>query len=742
MDQTPVANPSWLRQNGVQLLLIAAVAALICRYFHPLDVLLAGFGLSFIIFLHELGHFAAAKLCGVHVKTFSIGFGPALPFCSFTYGETTYKVSVVPLGGFVSMVGEGDDSNDVAVDDPSSDEAHPAGKPDSDPRSLKNKPVWQRMIIISAGVIMNLLLAAALFVATYLHGVEEKPGVIARVEPGSAAWVAGVHPGAVIRRINDRANPWFDDIRPIVSSSGPGKPVSLALEYKGDVRDYEIEPVRREGGLFPTLGVLPPEGLTLRDLRRDPLPPVEPGSAAANAVGSDGKGFLPGDRVVAMTDPVSGELTPIRPDFDGLPGEFFDYDARLRRLVDKPVEFRVVRKGGSEPVTIPVGVEPTYDLGLAVRVGPVSAVRVGSPAERAGVRAAAPGQIGDQIVSVSLPQSSGNPKLISADPDDLKAGATFLDPLELPGELARWAASRPDTAKSLKITVLRNSDHTREPVVLELDWDASYGNTPDLEGMADTPLTLDGLGIAYPALGVVSRVKPGSPAQAAGLQDDDKVTEVRFHSLDADGKPLVTKWQPVKPEHWAFVAQSVQLRAPHALDLKVERDGQPVEVSLTAAADPSRGKVDRGLQLAPATRLQRAAGVGEALEMGLYRTSRKITETYQSLYAIVSGRISPLALQGPITMARGAYLIAGQDVWHLLIYLALVSVNLAVVNFLPIPVLDGGHMMFLGYEGVTGRPAPLSVQAVLTYLGLAMVLCLMLFTVGLDFWRLWKQFTG
>ena len=739
MDQRPVTKPNWFRQNGAQLLVIIAVIAVVCRYFHPLDVVLAGFGLSFIIFLHELGHFAAAKACGVRVHSFSIGFGPE--FWGVRYGETNYKVSVLPLGGFVSMAGEGDDSNDVAVDDPTADAEHPQGKPDPDPRSLKNKSVPQRMLIMSAGVIMNLLLAAALFVATYLHGVEEKPGVIARVEPGSAAWVAGVHPGTTIARINDRENPWFDDIRPIVSSSGPGKPVRLGLAYKGDLREVEIEPARRVGGLFPTLGVLPPEGMSLRDLRRDPTPPAEPGSAAAAAVGSDGQGFLPGDRIVAMTDPATGSVTPIRADFNGLPGEFFDYASRMTKLADKPVEFRVVRKSGSEPVTIRVGVEPSYDLGVAVRVGPVSAVRAGSPAERAGVRAATADTPGDRIVSVTLPESGGGPSVFSTEPDDLKAGAAFLDPLKLPGELARWAARTPGE-KSVKLTVLRLADHSPQPAVLKLGYDESYGPEPALEGLPDTPLTLDGLGIAYAAVGVASRVPDGGAAAAAGLKPDDKVTEVRFHSLDLDGKPIESKWQPVQPEHWAFVAQSVQLHAPHAVDLKLERDGQSVEVSLTAVADPTRGQADRGLQFAAATRTQRAAGVGEALQMGLYRTSRKITETYQSLYAIVSGRISPLALQGPITMARGAYLIAGQDVWHLLIYLALVSVNLAVVNFLPIPVLDGGHMMFLGYEAVTGRPAPLSVQAVLTYLGLAMVLCLMTFTVGLDFWRLWKQFGG
>src|SRR5439155_15807278 len=117
-----------------------------------LDFLIRGFvvalGLGFLIFIHELGHFLAAKWCDVHVQTFSIGFGPAIPGCNFVRGETTYKVGILPLGGYVSMVGEGPEADE--------DENYP--------RSFKNKSVLQRMLIISAGVIMNMLFAAVIFV--------------------------------------------------------------------------------------------------------------------------------------------------------------------------------------------------------------------------------------------------------------------------------------------------------------------------------------------------------------------------------------------------------------------------------------------------------------------------------------------------------------------------------------------------------------------------------------------------
>src|SRR5438045_1400968 len=89
-------------------------------------------GLGLVIFIHELGHFLAAKLCDVHVETFSIGFGPPiLGICAFRRGETYYKIAWFPLGGYVKMLGEGSDDEGA----------------EEDPRSFMNKSVGQRMVI-------------------------------------------------------------------------------------------------------------------------------------------------------------------------------------------------------------------------------------------------------------------------------------------------------------------------------------------------------------------------------------------------------------------------------------------------------------------------------------------------------------------------------------------------------------------------------------------------------------------
>jgi regulator of sigma E protease len=116
-----------------------------------------------------------------------------------------------------------------------------------------------------------------------------------------------------------------------------------------------------------------------------------------------------------------------------------------------------------------------------------------------------------------------------------------------------------------------------------------------------------------------------------------------------------------------------------------------------------------------------------------------INKTYQGLKSMITGRISfQKSVSGPITIAAAAQHFAGKDLVSFLLFLGLISVNLAVVNFLPIPVLDGGHMVFLIYEKVRGKPASERVREVLTYAGVALIISLMLVVSFLDVKRLWQ----
>ena len=358
---------SWFRENAVSMVVTVGVVAAVCIWLDPIDTLKVVLGLGFIIFIHELGHFVAAKWCDVHVKTFSIGFGPAVPFCSYKWGETTYMIGIIPLGGYVAMVGE----NEGAEGEDEGEE---------DPRSFRKKSVGQRMVIISAGVIMNIIFGMGCFVAAYLHGVQEKPATVGYVEGGGGAWRAGMRTGDHIVNIDGRQNPYFDDLRPIVMSSSKDEQVPIEWDRKepnGNVQHFSdtVAPIRDDGQRFPQIGIGPPSQLTLISGNKRKVKPYYSGTPAADATSADGQKFEPGDRIIKMTDPKNpkGEPTPVA-----------DYDEYYKRMVlfaKDDITFVVQRQrkddgSGKEPETVAIVVKPAYrhDLGMRMQMGKVAAL--------------------------------------------------------------------------------------------------------------------------------------------------------------------------------------------------------------------------------------------------------------------------------------------------------------------------------------------------------------------------------
>ena len=127
-----------------------------------------------------------------------------------------------------------------------------------------------------------------------------------------------------------------------------------------------------------------------------------------------------------------------------------------------------------------------------------------------------------------------------------------------------------------------------------------------------------------------------------------------------------------------------------------------------------------------------AGSVGEAFRRGGRKAWEDLSLVYSFLGKLTSATISPRLLGGPIEIAKQAGKSAEEGFGRLLLFLTMLSANLAVVNFLPIPVLDGGHMVFLLYELVRGKPPSENVVAALSYLGLALILTMMMFVFGLD----------
>jgi regulator of sigma E protease len=172
-------------------------------------------GLSFMVFIHELGHFAVAKWVGVKVHTFSIGFGKKL--IKFKRGDTEYALSAIPFGGYVAMAGESPDEGGYGNSD-----------------EFRQKPIPARLAIAVAGPLTNLVFAIALLFGLYVTGVQEPKTTmtVGEVEEGSAAAAAGVRVGDEIVSLNGKSQAGWEQFMQDVAMEG-GHPAQLALRRNG-----------------------------------------------------------------------------------------------------------------------------------------------------------------------------------------------------------------------------------------------------------------------------------------------------------------------------------------------------------------------------------------------------------------------------------------------------------------------------------------------------------------------------
>jgi len=214
----------------------------------------AALGLGFVIFVHELGHFLVAKWCGVKCEKFYVGFdvpislGPIkLPRTLWRkqWGETEYGIGIVPLGGYVKMLGQDDNPANASREAERIRVAREEGIDENDPvaaetakidqRSYPAKTVPQRLAIISAGVIMNLIFAVIFAACAYRMGVSYTPTVVGSASPGLSAWNVGLQSGDRILQMGRAGEPsthlrFQDDMMAKVMMTGAGQPLDLLVQ--------------------------------------------------------------------------------------------------------------------------------------------------------------------------------------------------------------------------------------------------------------------------------------------------------------------------------------------------------------------------------------------------------------------------------------------------------------------------------------------------------------------------------
>lgn len=229
--------------------------------------------LAALIFVHELGHFLVARKFGVLVEKFSLGFGPKL--VSFNQGGTEYRISAIPLGGYVKMKGE--DPGETLTDDEG---------------SFSAAPVKHRLAIAFAGPFFNILFAIAIYVFVYLNGVPALGTLVGSVKDGSPAIAAGLQTGDRIIEIDGQKVRFWEELQEVVHKS-PGKQLDFVVERADTkVLNFAVTPVKEQvSNLFGDKEDVGLIGIT--PLVRD-IVFIEEGSAAEQA------GLKVGDQLMAV----------------------------------------------------------------------------------------------------------------------------------------------------------------------------------------------------------------------------------------------------------------------------------------------------------------------------------------------------------------------------------------------------------------------------------------------------------
>jgi len=333
--------------------------------------------LGVLIFVHELGHFVVAKLCGVGVLRFSLGFGPPIGIgrfkLAFQRGETEYVAAWFPLGGYVKMLGESTDEEAAAA-------AGAPSEPPPDPeRAFNRKPVWQRLLILCAGPGMNLLLPVVIFVGVLAAGMPRPAPVVGTVEPASPAARAGLAVGDRVLAVSGQPVRWWDDVEEAIRAH-PGQTVALRIERGGAPREVSLAVEARPGlDAYGSAAQVGWAGL---------------GHSRLAAV----VGIPAGGAPVARTELRSGDRIA---SVDGASIEDWDGFATRYAAAPRGSQVRLEVERASAPTAEPdkLAVEvPALGSADALGVVPatvlVAQISPGSPAERAGLRA------GDLIVAV------------------------------------------------------------------------------------------------------------------------------------------------------------------------------------------------------------------------------------------------------------------------------------------------------------------------------------------------------
>jgi regulator of sigma E protease len=669
------------RKRRTRALLWGVVAAvvlyLIIRNFSAFsNILLVALGFGAVVLVHEFGHFILAKLSDVKVEAFSIGFPPALlgiqrmengyrirlfpKFSekegeveperpSFTISrkgtkasETEYRIGVIPIGGFVKMLGQEDTGPVKSTDDP---------------RSYANKPVASRMAILAAGVICNVISAILIFMVVFMIGIQLPPAVVGGVRPDSPAAEAGLKAGdEVIEIAGESENLDFSNIQIAAALSDVNEPVKMKVRHEdGTEEELSVVAKKFEGNPLRLFGVEPARSLTIAKV------------ADVNSL-RERLGLIPGDHITAvnavdvkthwqMVEIVRNCLAPTAV-ITGLRGGNGEGSKSIETEIQLGLE------------TVQKEVESESDLSHIYSMVPRLQIEAADRKTEL--------QTGDIILSIGKVE---NP--------------TFK-------ELRDVTVEYED--KELEVKVLRTDANGFEEVLtVTVEPKRPHGGKRALIGI-------------YPILDAKHAVVAKTISVEGGPVKLDIPRGAEIKAVD--GTP-VSNFYDIIREIGRYPGERISLdwrlddEVAGSVALDVDNDGESITVKSTIA---------EFIPFDELKRLYRAGNPIEAIGMGCKKTLMFITQTYLTLRRLVSRDVSPKSLIGPVGILAVSYSIVSERPFvYYAYFLGLISACIAVVNFLPLPPLDGGLVVLLVVEKIKGSALSERTQGIIAYAGWVLI---------------------
>jgi len=682
-----------------------------------LALLAIGFG--FVVFWHELGHFLAAKWAGVRVEQFAVGFAHAVvswrkgmgfrlgssqrEYKTRIYqhlgkvypekgepteivsdlelrqagealglGETEYRLNWLPLGGYVKMLGQ--------------DDLRPNSEAD-DPKAYNRQSIGKRMVIVSAGVIMNVILAAIGFMILFSIGFNVPPTLVGSIAPNSPAQAAGVQIGDRIVQLDGKdLHNDYTKLQLNAALSASGEPIPLRVERPmadGNMQlvDLTVQPIKADQGGIHLVGLGIGSYADLAGLKaseNDPLPKPE---ELAKIVSHNARLIRPGDVITSV---------------NGIPVKITDYmvlDAHVQ--TGQPVKLAIQNADGTTreetfrpQFASPYG-SPQFELLGMVPRHQITAVTPKSPLT-------GKAQADDVLLQIRADQTTDAEKLPTFD------------------RLSKFVNNAANSDKKVVLTVQRGDQ------VIQLDPIEPVTIRRGVYGVGI------GLGVDNSDTAVVAEVKQGSAAAAAGLAQGAVITAVNGTA--------VKSWQDV---HIALRNALPKDAKTASVQVAYNTEGGEAKTTTLQLAEPHLAAVrnvryESDLALATTKQTRLADGVVQATQWGVIETRDFILQFYVTLKRMVTGDVSAENLMGPVGIFQTGTTIASRGGDWLLWFLSMISANLAVVNFLPIPIVDGGLFMFLVLEKIKGKPASPRTQAIAQYVGLVLLLSIFVFVTWQD----------